>query len=355
MTFRETVLLHCARFPRLTVQDLVKLSYQSAFGSGHMMPDPAAMLAYLKRELAQTAQTGGELLTPIGGGLFRLNLCAMEESGLRAETVAGLFRHAAGSGDFEEYLRTLEEMAGAGELPVSPAELGAYLVDYRGRGCPAVHHSDTYRDAYHPAYRIVPGETEYLLPLLQKIDALLNARTGKKPVRVAIDGMSAAGKSTLGAFLSDVYGANLFHMDDFFLPEERKTPERLAESGGNVDYERFRAEVAQQDTGEAFSYRPYRCHPAPAGYLPEVKVEPRALSIVEGAYSLHHALRDGYDLKVFYRIDPALQRERILARNGEDMLQRFLNEWIPLENAYIEAEGLIGLCDFVLDSSPIEK
>ena len=354
MDFRETVLLHCAKFPLLTAQDLVKLSYQSAFGSGHMAPDPAAVLDYLEKELAQTPQTGGEPLTPIGGGLFRLNLRAFDQCGLRRETVAALFRRARGSGCFEDYLRTLEDLARDGELPVSSEELGAFLADYRGRGCPAVHHSDIFRDAYRPAYRIVPGETARLLPLLRRIDRLLERRGGKRPARVAIDGMSAAGKSTLGAFLAEIYGANLFHMDDFFLPEDRKTPERLSEIGGNVDYERFSEEIAGRDTGEAFSYRPYRCHPEPAGLLSPVEVSPRAMSVVEGAYSLHPSLRDGYDLKIFCRVNPATQKARILRRNGAIMLERFLNEWIPLENRYIEKENIVDLCDFVLDA-PDEK
>ena len=70
-------------------------------------------------------------------------------------------------------------------------------------------------------------------------------------MRVAIDGPCASGKSTLGALLRGVYGANLFHMDDYFLPFARKTPERLAEPGGNVDYERFFAEVAGRPAGAA--------------------------------------------------------------------------------------------------------
>ncbi|MBO5109218.1 MAG: hypothetical protein J6D21_00735 [Clostridia bacterium] len=44
---------------------------------------------------------------------------------------------------------------------------------------------------------------------------------------VLIDGRCASGKSTLGAALAERLGANLFHMDDFFLPFDKKTPERL--------------------------------------------------------------------------------------------------------------------------------
>ena len=74
----------------------------------------------------------------------------------------------------------------------------------------------------------------------------------------------------------------------------------------------------------------------------------RDVVIVEGAYSLHPALRDAYNLKVFLSVDAPTQRARILARNGEKMLQRFLEQWIPLENAYFEACAVRDCCDIIL-------
>ena len=49
---------------------------------------------------------------------------------------------------------------------------------------------------------------------------------------VVIDGDSGAGKSTLGKMLGEAFGANVYHADDYFLPFDRKTPERLSEAGG---------------------------------------------------------------------------------------------------------------------------
>ena len=49
-------------------------------------------------------------------------------------------------------------------------------------------------------------------------------------------------------------------MDDFFLRPEQRTAQRLAQSGGNVDWERFQAEVLiPLRQGISFSYRPYDC------------------------------------------------------------------------------------------------
>ena len=61
----------------------------------------------------------------------------------------------------------------------------------------------------------------------------------KNFVIVAIDGKCTSGKTTLASQLAEIYDCNVFHMDDFFLRPEQRTPERFAEVGGNVDYERF--------------------------------------------------------------------------------------------------------------------
>ena len=72
------------------------------------------------------------------------------------------------------------------------------------------------------------------------LDELLKSR---QHILVAIDGNCTAGKSTLASLLEKEYDCNVFHMDDFFLRPEQRTPDRFAQVGGNVDYERFFEEV----------------------------------------------------------------------------------------------------------------
>ena len=67
-------------------------------------------------------------------------------------------------------------------------------------------------------------------------------RSGKVFI-VAIDGMCGSGKSTVAGKLQEYFGCSLFHMDDFFLQPHQRTSQRLDAPGGNVDYERFQAEV----------------------------------------------------------------------------------------------------------------
>jgi hypothetical protein len=193
------------------------------------------------------------------------------------------------------------------------------LKSYAAEGYPAVSHSETYREKYHPAYRVVPrAYRDYF----EMFCASTGCFAKKESATVVIDGNSASGKSTLGQLVADTFSANLFHMDDFFLTPDRKTPERLAQPGGNVDYERFDAEVLKPlKSGAAFAYRPYSCA---QGRLKEpVHVTPNRLNVVEGAYGMHPYFGDTVRPARVSLDRSEKQKERILSENGPEMLRRF--------------------------------
>ena len=137
-------------------------------------------------------------------------------------------------------------------------------------------------------------------------------------------------------------------MDDFFLQKEQRTPERLAEVGGNVDYERFREEVLEPLlAGESVTYRIFDCGTLEIG---ESKViTPKRINIIEGSYSLHPYFGAPYDLKIFTNITYEKQLENIRNRNGEEKLKIFIERWIPKEEAYFEKFGIKESSDIVID------
>jgi len=188
---------------------------------------------------------------------------------------------------------------------------------------------------------------QFCTDILNRIDNLL---AEGKEITIAIDGNSGSGKSTLAHDLSKIYDCNVFHMDDFFLCPEQKTVKRIQEVGGNVDYERFKHEVLDKlKKNQEFKYQIYDCS---QGRLTDyIKVSPKGLNIVEGVYSMHPTLRHYYDLKIFLCIDAETQSQRILERSGKYMLQRFLNEWIPLENEYFSKMRISEICDLVITCS----
>ena len=170
-----------------------------------------------------------------------------------------------------------------------------------------------------------------------------------RSVFVAIDGPCASGKTMFALRLHDRFGGNVLHMDDFFLRPEQRTPERFAEPGGNVDRERFQAEVLKPlAAGTPAQYRPWDCHVG--DFAASYAVMPAPLTIIEGSYSMHPALRGYYDLTICLAIDPAEQIRRLEVRNPR-MLRRFIDEWIPLENRYFEATDVRKTADLLVDTA----
>ena len=76
---------------------------------------------------------------------------------------------------------------------------------------------------------------DVLLRLVQK--------EARGPFLVAIDGRCASGKTTLAGKLRSVLECNVVHMDDFYLPFSKRTEDRMAQPGGNMDFDRLLFEV----------------------------------------------------------------------------------------------------------------
>ena len=347
---RNFLLDQCARYPALRPRDLLKALHQSVFGCGHFVTDEAAGLAYLREELPRAACSEIE---PLDGGFCRVHLGLLAKTGFSAETLFRLFVLSAETPcgtveTLEEKLSDLLALAAEGRLSFSYEETAAAVEGWREAGFPACHHSPEFRAAYAPAYRVVRREYAWAIPLL----AAMDRRLADDPrLLMAIEGGSASGKTTLAALLARVYDCNVFHMDDFFLRPEQRTAERLAEPGGNVDWERFYEEVlAPLTRDQEVTFRRYDCQTQTLA--DPVTVAPKALNIVEGAYSMHPALADSYDLTVFLKIPPEVQRSRILARNGPEVGERFFTRWIPLEQRYFDALDPAGRCDLILEAEP---
>lgn len=349
---RDVLLLHAGKYPAMKAEDAVKLCYQSEFGGGHLAPSREDCESGIREErmAAEPLPENSLLLEKIGGGLCRLHLNVREAESLRTETIAGLFlavsdRPRGSRAGFLKKIEVLRELCAKGEMPFSPTELEAFLMGYEKAGYPLCRHTEEYRRIYHPAYRLVGEEAARFLPLLQALDKRLLAG---ETITLAIDGPSGSGKSSLASWLKKVYAdCEVFHMDDFFLPPEKKTSERLSTPGGNVDWERFLEEVLTPLTaGKAFKYHPYDCGECALGDA--VTATPGRLNLVEGVYSLHPALREAYDFKLFLSIDRQEQLQRILKRSGPAMQRRFIKEWIPLEDLYFEAMNIKDISDLNL-------
>ena len=161
---RSILLAHARRYPLMEPRDAVKLIYQNEFGGGHMIHDESACLDFLRREYESVKQHPGlPLLEEIGSEIVRINLAALDHHGYPLVSVGTAFLHSAavhqGNMDsFLDKLSILRELTADGKMPFSPRDLETYLESYATAGYPAVSHSETYRNAYHPAYRVIRKE-----------------------------------------------------------------------------------------------------------------------------------------------------------------------------------------------------
>ena len=175
---------------------------------------------------------------------------------------------------------------------------------------------------------------------------LIARMQSQKPYILAIDGRCASGKTTLANELSQSLNCNVVHMDDFYLPFALRTPERMAQPGGNIEFERLKNEIILPlKSGSDAVYRPYACHED--RFLPTVRLSAAANIIIEGSYSCHPLLADMLDIKVFMDIAPEKQLSRIAVRNPGHV-EAFRTVWIPREEFYFAECAVRERCDMVL-------
>ncbi len=330
----------------MTPCDCVKLLYQSVYGCGHFV-DAGRAENRLKEEYCSVRERGTSLFEHICNGRARLMLGGIGEDDI--SLVSRMFAASAsedaelgfGDAQFEEGLEVIISMAKDGKMPFSASEARAYIQAYLQTGGGAVSHSEVYKENYDPAYRVMSPTAVRVYSLAKEIEKTLFE---KGSCVVAIDGMCASGKSTVASFFANVFDSNIIHVDDFFLPTDKRTAERLAETGGNMDREKL-AEVLENAVKGDFSYRPYQCRLQKEGDA--LFFERKPLLLVEGSYSLHPELRKFYDIKVFSQIGAEEQLRRIKKRDPE-LVSRFENEWIPMENRYFEGMKIAECADFII-------
>ncbi|MCL2526909.1 MAG: hypothetical protein FWE42_00725 [Defluviitaleaceae bacterium] len=322
--------------PSIQAQDVIKLCFQAAFGAEHLLGDIGQVRGYFDAEYERVEARNGPVAEFICEDVCRVNLAAWKMRKLPADWLFNLFVQSAkmpmkkAEDRFRDYIAQAEALNN---------EWGGFFRDYHKDGIKPVHHSQLYKENEHPAYRVISGQYVRLIPIFNDMKEL--------PKVIAIDGRAASGKTTMASQLAEVTGAGVVHMDDFFLPKELRTPERFAQSGGNIHHERFSHEVLPfLHSGEAFGYGIFDCNVMDINKTREVIQSP--LQIVEGAYSCHPVLGGYMDMRIFSDISPDEQIKRVEVRNGPEIAMVYATRWIPMEEAYLQAYRVKDSADVVV-------
>jgi len=326
--------------PSLAPQDVVKLCYQAAFGAEHMLSDHSKALKYFQDEYAAAPEDDKALFESIAPTVCRANLSAWKRLQLNPDWLWNLFLGAtSGKGIMQKdskvftgYILQADKLCQLGKFPFSYEQWQEYIFDYtksKPDNLPPVRHSAAYRDKERPAYRILSGQDATILPIFK-------AMAGMGKGIIAIDGRAASGKSTLAGYLRNIISAEVIAMDDFFLPPELRTPERLVVPGGNIHHERFAHDVLPSlRSGQGFTYNGFDCSRMEYSSTP-TKILPSLWRIVEGVYSCHPAFGDYMDIRVFMDVHSAEQKSRIETRNHPKIAADYFAKWIPMEETYFK-------------------
>ena len=159
----EELALH----PKATLQDLYKAFFQGSFGPGHMIENASSAQEYLLKEIEQATEYDSVLWQSVGyeKQYYRVNLRLVRDGKLPAEELITAFTASANSAtppSLEAWMKEWQDIVGI------VGEMGLNLANFRNdkqrieenlrNGLVACHHSEVYRNTYHPHYRIVSKE-----------------------------------------------------------------------------------------------------------------------------------------------------------------------------------------------------
>lgn len=155
------------QYPLATLQDVYKTCYQDYFGAEHLMSDTASARQHLQRELDECRDTDMSAMpmrepTGFRHRFTRINLVCVVDGELTEKQLFDMFIDAASKdnafGDtWTEEWQKIERIA----LQVYPDWANEPLqteLQTAAEGNQAVRHSEAFRNAYLPHYRIVRAE-----------------------------------------------------------------------------------------------------------------------------------------------------------------------------------------------------
>ncbi len=358
MKIDDILLEHYHKYPLMRVQDFIKLIFQGEYGCEHAICDNInAVKAFFFNEMKSVDinQFQTDTLTErLSDNFIRVNFAPFIIQKKNVQLLWEIFYASAQypNGNDELFVNKLDDFVNL--VKEKKIDLPFYstkkaLINYLATTPPkAISHSPTFRLNYQPHYRVVDKNMFFLFDAIDKINELLQYRN----LIVAIDGHSGCGKTTLTNALVKYYGARcqVIHADDFFLPIEQKTKERLNEIGGNIDYDRLYQLVHQISLGEMPDYQKYDCK---TNEYNTENTKLKQITFVEGVYSCQSKILPLYDFVIKLTASKEVSNKRIFDRN-ENMYKSFVNVWIPLEDKYFDNLDLSNTNHIVLDTSSLD-
>jgi hypothetical protein len=154
---------HLELHPGCTPQDLYKLLFQSIHGPEHLLNDIGKAQAWLRQEWeVQPAESEELLCEPVSldEQVVRINIRPLKALGADWRDLWAMFHSSADEfwadkNEFRETWQQVLEWIKDGRIPLQWSAALELDTALRIRGYPAAHHSESYRRANRPAYRVI--------------------------------------------------------------------------------------------------------------------------------------------------------------------------------------------------------
>lgn len=155
----STVLEYYRENTCIEIKDLFKFLYQSCFGCEHLVSNYDDALKRMINEAELCELDDLPDVEYLDGEYCRIHLKAVNE-GNSLERLCRMFiessgTHPEGEKRLEEQLEILQRYSETGEIRFDEDVLKREIIEWKKLGFPAVHHSDIFREAHHPAYRVI--------------------------------------------------------------------------------------------------------------------------------------------------------------------------------------------------------
>jgi hypothetical protein len=156
------ILKHIERYPQAQPRDVYKLIYQGIYGVGHILTEKA--WDYLQEEAGRIPKEDypdRHLVEPVSpdGSMVRINLRPFLRLTLSLDDLFMVIKASAeveGDDDkFMELWRVFVDLVETGEIEMDLDRVKEVQDSIDMRGIKPMHHTEPYRQAYYPAYRVV--------------------------------------------------------------------------------------------------------------------------------------------------------------------------------------------------------
>jgi uridine kinase len=192
-------------------------------------------------------------------------------------------------------------------------------------------------------------------------------------VRVAIDGVDAAGKTTLADALHSLLEARgrpvlRATIDGFHRPRAERYRRGPTSPDGyyrdSFDYDALRRELLQPlGPGGSGRYRSrvFDLHADEAVGDPPASAPEGAVLLLDGVFLLRPELNDLWDFRVVVEVhaDEALRRALVrdedLFGSPDEALRRYRNRYVPGQRLYLDEVDPVSLADVVIENTDVSS